>query len=77
VAVSTSAVKIVSARPGRKKLLVYTEDSNMYFGDSSVTTSNGFARLGSDNYNLEIEFDGEMWAVMASGSGTCSIMEVF
>ena len=77
VSVGTTATLIAASRIGRKSITVFSGDSNMFFGDSAVTASTGFAREGSDNYNIALEYEGALYAIMASGSGTCSFIEIY
>jgi hypothetical protein len=78
VNVTTSATLLCAARRGRKEFHIFTGDAVMFIGpDNAVTSSTGFSRSGPNNYNLTLGYDGDVYAVMSSGSGTASVLEVF
>lgn len=71
VTVGTSATKLISNTRGAA---VVKADANMYVGGDDVTTSNGWLLTAGDVFNLDLAADDALYAVVASGTATASIV---
>jgi hypothetical protein len=83
VTVGTTATLLCGTDPKRRRLYIKNvHSSKAYFGPLGVTTSNGFHMDANESIVIENSHpaDGSAknayYAVLGSGSGTVSIMEV-
>ncbi len=77
--VSTTPVKVVSANEvGRNVWINCTTNENFYIGPTnSVSSTTGFfvAKTAAD-LRIELDANDEIWAVMATGTHTISVLQV-
>ena len=71
VTVTTTATKLISNVRGAA-LVKGTAD--MYLGGDDVTTANGFLLATGDVYALDLAGDDGLYAVVASGTATASVL---
>jgi hypothetical protein len=83
VTVTTSATKIASADPTRRRLLLHNgSGGTIYIGGSGVTTANGHHIKTQEELILVQATDAdatikqEWYAIVGSGTGTLTVMEV-
>lgn len=77
--VSTTPVKVVSANEVARNVWINcTTNENFYIGPTnSVSSTTGFfvAKTAAD-LRIELDANDEIWAVMATGTHTISVLQV-
>jgi hypothetical protein len=76
-ALSVTATKIVSAEPLTRQVCVHVLTAVTYYigGDNTVTTANGFKLDNAAGpYTLTVPQNEELWAIVASGTPTISVL---
>jgi hypothetical protein len=76
-ALSSTATKIVAAEPLTRQVCVHVLTAVTYYigGDNTVTTSNGFKLDNAAGpYTLTVPQNEELWAIVASGTPTISVL---
>lgn len=83
VTVTTSATKIASADPTRRRLLLHNgSGGTIYIGGSGVTTGNGYHLKANESLVLVQATDSdatirqEWYAIVGSSTATLNVMEV-
>lgn len=75
VSVGTSATKIVDANSGRRKLILKNAGStDVFIGDASVTTGDGFPIKPNEEVDVS-NYQGDWYGIVASGSETVQYLE--
>lgn len=77
---TSTPTAILTAAPGyiQSVFIEQTGSTAVYFGNSSVTSSNGFPLIGSpSNTVVQLYFAGSLYCVTASGTTTIAILWTF
>lgn len=78
VSVGATATQIVAARTGRGLLTVTNSTATaIYLGGSGVTTSSGQLLPGTIGASITIPYSGSLYGIVASGSATVTVFEIY
>lgn len=77
ITVATTATKLPTTPLSKRKTMIIknTGTADVYIGDFSVTTTDGFVLVQGDGLNLSISDAVDVYAVVATGTGTIKILE--
>jgi hypothetical protein len=79
VSVGSSPVLVVPGRGTRRSVLLVNigGSSQIYFGNSTVSTASGSYLPAIDGASISIPTTADVWAVIASGSQNMSVLEAY
>lgn len=78
VSVTTAATLIASARPNRDSLLITnTGATDVWLGGATVTTTTGVLLPGSKGASVSLPYAGALYGIVASGSVTVTVADVY
>ena len=78
VAPTTSATLIANARTGRQSIaIVQNGTTPVYLGTSGVTSSTGILLTGTLGAAISLDYQGAIYAITASGTGSISFVETY
>lgn len=78
VAVGTAAVKLSadSDGAGASVLVQAPATATLFVGGAGVTAAAGFPIMAGQSLSVDLPDYNELWGVLASGSGTASVLRV-